>query len=302
MSMSNSSPKVSICVVTYNQEKYLRGCLESLVSQQTDFEFEVIVSDDCSTDGTRRIIEEFADRYPGLVCPHFQEENVGAYRNFVHVHSLARGEYVAHMDGDDYALPGKLRAQSEFLDTHRDCNIVFHRVRVLYEKEGKFVDDLTDVKKIPVGGYTRAAILRHISVGANSSKMYRSSARVTEYPPFNIVDYFENVEQVGGGRACYVSDQPFGVYRANVGIASSGSGTRLALCNCFLYFATKYPENRKHVNAAALLLMLADLKNLRPTWRNFFRVWLSTFHLLAPFELIRNRAITKMLRLPSRPN
>jgi hypothetical protein len=172
----------------------------------------------------------------------------------------------------------------------------------LYENAGKLVDDLTDLKSIPAGGYTRAAILRHISVGANSSKMYRASTRVTEYPDFNIVDYFENVEQVGAGRACYVSDQPYGVYRANIGIASSGSGTRLALCNCFLYFANKYPEDRKHVNAAALLLMLADMKNRRPTWRDFSRVWLSTFHPLAPFELFRNRAITKMLRLPPCPN
>lgn len=300
--MSEKMPKVSVCVVTYNQERYVRQCLQSLVDQATDFSFEVIVSDDCSTDRTREVIEEFAAQYPAVIRAYFQENNVGAYRNFVYVHSLAKGEYIAHMDGDDYALPGKLRAQSEFLDTHPDCNIVFHRVKVLYESAGIFVDDLTDLRTIPAGGYTRAAILRHISVGANSSKMYRASRRVAEYPDFNIVDYFENVEQVGAGRACFVSDLPYGVYRASIGIASSGSGTRLALCKSFLYFAKKYPEDRRQVNAAALLLMLADLKNRRSTWREFFHVWLSTFHPLAPFELIRNRAITRMLRLPPCPN
>ena len=57
-------PKVSVCVVTYNQEKYIRQCLQSIVDQETDFDFEVIVADDCSTDRTSCIVQEFADKYP----------------------------------------------------------------------------------------------------------------------------------------------------------------------------------------------------------------------------------------------
>lgn len=299
--MSEKMLKVSVCVVTYNQERYIEQCLQSLVEQKTNFPFEIIVADDCSTDGTRAIVEKFVSAHSGTVRAYFHSKNIGAYKNFTFVHSLAKGQYIAHMDGDDYALAGKLQAQSDFLDEHPDCNIAFHRIKVLYENVNVMVDDLTDLELIPEGGYTRSAVLRHISVGANSSKMYRASTRVDRYPDFDIVDYFENVEQIGNGRACFVSDQPFGVYRANIGIASAGGNTRRALCNCFKYFAKKYPQERRHVNAAALLLLLADLKNGRPTWRDFFNVWFITFHPLAALDLFRNRRVTKMLRLPPIP-
>lgn len=70
-------PKLSVCVITYNQKEYIRQCLQSIVDQETDFDFEVIVGDDCSTDGTRAIVQEFARRYPKVVKPIFSEEYWG---------------------------------------------------------------------------------------------------------------------------------------------------------------------------------------------------------------------------------
>lgn len=299
--MLNKKPVVSVCVVTYNQERYIEQCLQSLVDQEVDFDFEIIVADDCSKDRTREIIERFAKNYPALIRPFFHAQNLGPYKNGEFVHEQAKGDYIAHMDGDDYALPGKLQVQKDFLDSRVDCNIVFHRVKILYENTGALVDDLTDVTLIPQGGYDRAAILRHITVGANSSKMYRASKRLTRYPDFNIVDYFVNVEQVGDGRACFVNEKPYGVYRANIGIASVGGTTRKALCDAFEFFAKKYPGERRHINAAASLLLLADLKNRRPTWRDFLKTWMATYHPLALLELYRHRNVTRMLRLPPPP-
>ena len=97
-------PKVSVCVVTYNQKKYIRQCLQSIVDQEADFDFEVIVGDDCSEDGTREIVQEFVERYPGLVKAVLHEKNVGIVVNYRSVHDLARGEYIAHCDGDDLWL------------------------------------------------------------------------------------------------------------------------------------------------------------------------------------------------------
>ena len=77
------TPKVSVCVVTYNQEKYIRQCLQSIVDQETNFNFEILVSDDCSTDATRTIVLEFASKYPEIVKPMFRDRNVGAVKNFV---------------------------------------------------------------------------------------------------------------------------------------------------------------------------------------------------------------------------
>ena len=68
MSLSNKDDiQVSVCVVTYNQENYIAECLESLVTQQTSFKFEIIVGEDCSTDGTRAIVQQYVEQYPDLI-------------------------------------------------------------------------------------------------------------------------------------------------------------------------------------------------------------------------------------------
>jgi glycosyltransferase involved in cell wall biosynthesis len=60
-----SQPQLAVCVTTYNQKRYIRDCLQSIVDQRTDVAFEVVVADDCSMDGTRAIVQEFGERYPG---------------------------------------------------------------------------------------------------------------------------------------------------------------------------------------------------------------------------------------------
>lgn len=289
-------PKVSVCVVTYNHEKYIRQCLESLVSQEVDFPYEIIVSDDCSSDDTVNVVKEIAQQH-SMVKLIEQEKNIGAYKNFVYVHSLASGEYVAHMDGDDYALPGKLKAQVDFLDAHKECNIVFHRVMIDFGPKG-LVEDLMDISKIPEGGFTRADIIRHITVGMNSSKMYRRKISFTAYPDFNIVDYFQTVMHVGDGRANYVSEKVYGVYRAGIGIASKGLTTRYAICNSLDFFSTFFDNQRKSIATAALLQFLVDFKNRRETWTAFLFIWLRNFDIRSIFQLLKDRKITRMLRLP----
>ncbi|MDA1381025.1 glycosyltransferase [Plesiomonas shigelloides] len=127
----SSEIKVSVCVVTYNQEKYIAECLQSLVDQVTNFPFEIIVGEDCSTDKTREIVLEFQNKYPDIIKPLLHEQNVGASKNYLMTHAKACGKYIAHMDADDYALPGKLQAQADFLDKNPKCNMVFHRMDVI---------------------------------------------------------------------------------------------------------------------------------------------------------------------------
>lgn len=289
--------KVSVCVVTYNQEEYIAECLQSLVEQETDFPFEIIVSDDCSTDRTPLIIERYAKKYPGLIKPIFHKKNIGAYQNFWFAHQLACGEYIAHMDGDDYALPGKLKNQAEFLDKNPDCNIVWTPVKVKH-KDGTFSSKSEDVLKVIFNKrFYRKDIIQYISVGVNSSKMYRKKCRDFKLPDFELVDYFANVEQVGDGYAAYSSIRPLGIYRAGIGIASSSSKTREILCNCFLFFNGKYPEYRKQVNAAALTYFLMDLKNLRPTAKMFLKVYLKTFTIKSFFEFVVGFKVIRMLKV-----
>ena len=293
-------PKVSVCVVTYNQEKYITQCLQSLVDQETDFPFEVIVSDDCSTDGTPDIVRHFSNRYPDIIKPILHEENIGAYKNFIFVHQQAAGEYIAHVDGDDYALPGKLKRQSKFLDENKECNIVWHRMLIKNEATNIIREDLINYELLPKSGFGRGDIIGLIAIGLNSSKMYRSSVRDFVLPAFPVIDYFANVEQIGGGKAFFVGAEPLGVYRAGIGIASSGLGTKRIMANCFVHFGNKYPEHRRRVGAAVFLLMIAALKNRR--WGVaiiYFKPTILLTSLKSMIDVYKFWGISKMLRMPN---
>lgn len=300
MVVSGDTPKVSVCVVTYNQEPYIRACLQSLVDQVTDFAFEVIVGDDCSTDGTPAIIYEFAQRYPQVIKPLMHKPNIGAAKNYFSVHDRAIGTYIAHIDGDDYALPGKLQVQADHLDAHPDCNIVWHRMFVQNETTGIMAPDLIALDRLARKEFKRADILRLITIGMNSSKMYRASVREFAFPDFAVVDYFANVEKVGNGVASFASDQPLGVYRTGIGIATAGNGTRILLQKSFLYFAKKYPQHRGDIGCAALVLFIAAVRNRN--WevaRRFARVLAVTLRVGSIVALWKNRRIISMLRIPA---
>lgn len=296
---SGGTPKVSVCVVTYNQAPYIRSCLQSLVDQVTDFKFEVIVGDDCSTDGTATVIHEFAQRYPDIIKPVMHSPNIGAAKNYFSVHDLAVGEYIAHVDGDDFSLPGKLQIQADYLDARPACNIAWHRMYVQNESTGAKAPDLIALDRLISNEFRRADILRLITVGMNSSKMYRAAVREFPFPDFAVVDYFANVEKVGDGFASFVSDQPLGVYRTGIGIATAGNGTKILLQKSFLYFAKKYPEHRGDIGCAALVLFVAAAKNRN--WdvaRRFAGVLAVTLRVATFMALWRNREIISMLRIP----
>lgn len=293
---SSDEIKVSVCVVTYNQENYIRQCLQSIVDQQAGFKFDVIVSDDCSTDGTRAIVQEFSVKYPDIVKPIFHEKNIGAYKNFVFVHQQATGEYIAHVDGDDYCLPGKLQAQADFLDNNKRCNIVWTPV-ILEMPDGSYKEQNLAVKsKLYTMCFNRGELIKFGAIGVNSSKMYRKSVRDFKIPDFEVMDYFANVEQVGDGVACFSGSVPFGVYRLGVGVASSGAKTRQILGESLVFFHEKYPQHRLEVNTFLLTYFLADLKNRRKTSWMFFKLWVNTFHVSSVFTFIKSLRMINDLR------
>jgi glycosyltransferase involved in cell wall biosynthesis len=137
--MSNTiNPKLSVLLVTYNHEKYIRQALDSVLMQETDFDFEIVVADDHSTDSTITIIEEYrADNHNIRVLP--SERNVGITRNYQRGFAACRGEYVAVLEGDDFWIsPAKLGTLVAFLQQHPDCAFSFHRFLRLDEVSSRF--------------------------------------------------------------------------------------------------------------------------------------------------------------------
>lgn len=211
--------KVSVCVVTYNQSNYIRECLESIVNQKTTFAFEVIVGDDASTDGTREIVQEFSKKHPNLVRLVLHAENVGATKNYFSVHSIAKGEYIAHLDGDDYALPGKLQMQSDFLDQNLQCSLVCHRAIYIDKNSEVISNKIYKDKKIPVISDIEF-LVKNGCFFVHSSKMYRSVANIFEHSiDDSLIDFFVHIEHASVGKIGFIPEKLV-AYRINCGISS----------------------------------------------------------------------------------
>jgi glycosyltransferase involved in cell wall biosynthesis len=288
-------PKVSVCVVTYNQEAYIEKCLMSLVEQKVDFEYEIIVGEDCSTDGTKAVVERIAKIHPKKIKLVLQEKNIGSSENYKSVYNLARGKYIAHMDGDDYALPGKLQAQHDILEAEPECNIVWHKMLLEYS-DGRTInggpiivdDELKEIR------FRRSDIIQFISIGGNSSKMHRRIDGGMRWPPFDVLDYSVNVAQVGTGYA-KVLPGVYGVYRSGIGISAGGIKVKHLLGKTFEWLVEEFPEYKAEINAACLTYLVADLVNRRKTALLFAKIWLRYFHPLSIYKFIKGYKFMRSL-------
>ncbi len=134
---SFNPPKVSVMLITYNHEKYIAQALESVLMQQTNFDFEINVIEDCSTDRTREVVMEYVLKYPHIVKPYFNKKNIGfkvTQRNFYQGFKTLKGDYFAILEGDDYwTSPDKLQRQVDFLDANPDFAICAHNTVKIYE-------------------------------------------------------------------------------------------------------------------------------------------------------------------------
>jgi len=111
-------------MVTYNHERYITQAVESVLAQRTSFEFELVIGEDCSTDGTLDRLNACAERYPGRIKLVQQQQNVGPHDNFTQTLQNCSGTYLAYLDGDDYWIhPEKLQRQVDFLDANPDLSM-----------------------------------------------------------------------------------------------------------------------------------------------------------------------------------
>lgn len=217
---------VSICCLAYNHEKYLRKALESFVMQQTDFDYEVIVHDDASTDGTIRIIQEYAQKYPDIIKPIFQKENQhskGIKISATFVYPAAQGKFIALCEGDDYWTdPLKLQKQVDYMQAHPDCRLCFTNGR--YIRHGQLAERVIPYVKRSLKVYRsgdadydmgQMALLDHVPTA--SLLFYRED--ICNYPPMpgNVYtgDTFIRLYLTSLGYA-HCIDEDTCVYRLNV--------------------------------------------------------------------------------------
>jgi glycosyltransferase involved in cell wall biosynthesis len=147
----NEAPRLSVCLVTYNQEFFIERAIESVIAQQTAFAFELVIGEDCSTDGTRAICEQYRDKYPDIIRLLPSDRNLGLKENFLRTFRACRGEYIAYLEGDDYWLSdNKLQMQADMLDSDREVSLVHTNCRVWDVLNNRIYDRWTPVDGVCV--------------------------------------------------------------------------------------------------------------------------------------------------------
>ena len=130
--MADTSKKVSVFMITYNHEKYIAEALDSILMQETDFDFDIVIGEDCSTDATRRIVLEYSRKYPDKIKLLLHNVNVGFISNLMYVLEACTGKYVAMCEGDDYWTdPFKLQKQVDFLEANKEYVLSTHGYRMV---------------------------------------------------------------------------------------------------------------------------------------------------------------------------
>lgn len=240
--MNKPLPLVSVCVQTYNQKEYIKQCLDSILMQQTNFPFEIILGEDESDDGTREICIEYANKHSEIITLflrsrddviYINDRPTGRY-NFMENVKASSGKYIALCEGDDYWTdPLKLQKQIDFLENDLNYVLCFHMVNIL-KPDGQIVEDY--ITKVPIDYECIEALTRFGNYIHTPSVVFRNV--IDEFPfefkevPFG--DWFLYMMLAQYGKLKYIKEI-MSVYRSDIGLISKMSEKNLAASYIKLY-------------------------------------------------------------------
>lgn len=179
-------PLISVCIVTYNHQAYIADCLMSVLGQWGDFRLEIVVGDDASSDTTTTIVQAIAEQHPGIIRLFRHPTNMGPSQNLHFTITQAQGDFIAHLDGDDFWLPGKLQTQLAFLQTNPDCPACYtNAVVITNDKMPWGFFNQPTIEKININHLVRSGNFLN-----NSSMLYRETYRSIFFEfPEQLIDY-----------------------------------------------------------------------------------------------------------------
>ncbi len=239
---------VSVLMVTYNHGKYISKTLESVIKQKVDFYYEIVVGEDFSSDNTRTIVKNYAQKHPDKIKLLLQHKNIGMERNFFATFKACTGKYIAFCDGDDYWTdPNKLQKQVDFLESHSDYGLVHCNMDKLYDKTGKLVNNTNQILnfsniEIFNGLLSFQYSIATLTVLARSELLSKAmrNLTVTDYLMLDLPIWLEMAQLT----KFYYFKESVGVYRKVQGSASNDRTTYRAFIESGLRirldYATKY--------------------------------------------------------------
>jgi glycosyltransferase involved in cell wall biosynthesis len=244
--------KVSILMVTYNHENFIAQAIESVLMQNVDFEYEIVIGEDCSTDKTRQIVIDFQKKYPDKIRLLLPDSNLGAHTNAIDTYRACQGQYIALLEGDDYWLsPDKLKKQVDFLDKNLGCVICFTNALILQE------DSPTD-SKVFLRDHAKISSIENLLFSnfiSTPSVMYRNGL-IQEFPDWytkqSMGDWTSYILLAEYGKIGYINEV-MSAYRIHSGGTWSSKPREYQLTETIRmlktvksYFAEK--DNQKYQN------------------------------------------------------
>ena len=208
MDDSSKNVKVSVLVPAYNMAPYLAQCLDSIVAQKTNFKYQILVAEDCSTDNTRDVAQVYEKRYPDLIKVFYNATNLGASLNLCKLIEKVQSELFVQVDGDDYITDNyKLQIQADLMDKHPDCAVCFHNYAT--------VDSNGNNSKNNISSFNGDCVLpndflRYHELGPGNIVMIRRSALPGVFPGWMYkcgfqVDYLVHCMAATEGKIYYIN-------------------------------------------------------------------------------------------------
>jgi glycosyltransferase involved in cell wall biosynthesis len=266
-------PLVSVVILTYNHSRYIARAVESVLDQSRDFAIEVLIGEDCSTDETRQIVLDLQRRHPGVIRVLSSLGNVGVFENYRRLLRASRGEYIAHLDGDDYWLAGKLATQVAALRNEPGCVAVYSNA-ITVDRGDHVIGHFNDAgtRRIRI-----AELLRRGNYLNTSSMVFRASVRhylIDGEAPF--LDFRGHLRFARDGYLLHIGE-PLAAYRVE------SEGSMVARANDQvrqLYWEAILDVPREIVGPSDVALGIANflrrvaLRSVRVRqWRLFSRWW-----------------------------
>ncbi len=144
-------PVFSTFMVTYNHAPYIAQAIQGVLQQETSFPFELVIGEDCSTDGTHEIVLEYQKKHPDIIRVITSDHNIGAIKNGYRTEKVCRGKYIAYCDGDDYwHHPQKLQKQVDFLESNPDYGMVHSDFDKLINRTGKIIKSINKQNNVKI--------------------------------------------------------------------------------------------------------------------------------------------------------
>ncbi|WP_367773683.1 glycosyltransferase [Flavobacterium sp. WC2421] len=259
-----NTPLLSVCLITYNHENYILQAIEGVLMQEVDFEWELIIADDCSTDRTREIVLEYKSKYPDFIKLILQEKNVGPAKNWMDLLATPQSKYIAYFEGDDYWTdPLKLQKQVDFLDNNNEYVLCFHPVDILKTSGIVTEDFITEVPKNHEAIEDLALLGNYIHT---PSVVFRNIIKQfpVEFMLSPIGDFFLYMLLAESGRFKYLEEK-MSVYREGVGIWSSRSAYlkdfNTAYTHALLVSTSKFSDMITNILLSRIALFLEAYGN-----------------------------------------